>query len=110
MVGIQTFFFNSGIWNSAGCPFSPLAFVLADEMLNIKTGDCRDLKGIRNWSTVNNINFEAAVKIALYTDDIRLFLQNEQDVFHALSIIEDFSLISRLRINRTTSEAMWLGS
>ena len=57
------FFFNCGIWNSAGCPFSPLAFVLADEMLSIKTGDCRDLKGIRNWSNVNNINLEAAVKL-----------------------------------------------
>ena len=60
-------------------------------MLAIKIRDCKDIKEIRNWSTENNVNLEAAVKIALYADDITLFLQNEQDMFHVLSIIEDFS-------------------
>ena len=42
---------------------------------------------------MNNVNLEAAVKIALYADDITLFLQNEQDIFHVLPIIEDFARI-----------------
>ena len=105
----DSFIVDSGI--RQGCPFSPLAFVLAVEMLTTKIRDFKDITGIKYWSTVNNVNLEAAVKIALYVDDITLFLQNEQEIFHALSIIEFFFLrISVLRINDTKSEAMWLGS
>ena len=59
---------------------------------------------------MNNVNLEAAVKTALYADDITLFLQNDQDMFRALFIINDFPRISGLRIIETKSEAMWLGS
>ena len=62
---------DSGI--RQGCPFSPLAFVLAVEMLTTKIRDFKDITGIKYWSTVNNVNLEAAVKIALYVDDITLF-------------------------------------
>ena len=50
------------------------------------------------------------MKIAMYADDITLVLQNEQDMFHALSITANFSLISGLRINEMRSEATRLGS
>ena len=43
---------NSGI--HLGCPFPPLAFVLAIELLTIKIRDVQKLKGIRNWS-LNNV-------------------------------------------------------
>ena len=48
------FIVESGI--RQGCPFSLLAFVLAVEMLTINIRDCKDIKGIRNWNTVNNVN------------------------------------------------------
>ena len=67
-----------------GCPFSLLPLVLAVELLAIKIRDCRDIKGIRNWSAVNNINMESVVKIALYVDHITLFLQNENEMFLAV--------------------------
>ena len=43
-----------------GCPCSLPAFVLAVEMLFIKIRDCTDVKGRRNWSTVNNVRLAAA--------------------------------------------------
>ena len=106
MAGFQTCLQWTGI--RQGCPFSPLAFVLAVELLAINIRDCTDIKGLRHWDALNDAALEAT--ISLYADGITLFLENEQDMFYALSIIEDFSLISGLKINKNKSEAMWLGS
>ena len=66
------------ILNSAELPVFPASFfVLAVELLAIKIRDCKDIKKIRNWSAVNDINMESVVKIALYADQITLFLPNE---------------------------------
>ena len=86
-----------------GCPFSTLAFVLAVELLAIKIRDCKDIKGIKKVVYV-----EAVVEIALYAANITLFLQNENEMSNALSIVEGFSRISGLEINKTKSEAMFL--
>ena len=45
---------DSGI--RQGCPFPPLAFGLAIELLTIKIRDVQKLKGIRNWS-LNNVPY-----------------------------------------------------
>ena len=72
-VALRHFAAESGI--RQGCPFSPLAFVRIVELLAIKIRDCKDIKGIRNWSAVNDVNVEAVVKIALYANDTILFLK-----------------------------------
>ena len=79
---------ESGIQH--GCLFSWLAFVLAVELLAIKIKECKDIKGIKNWSAVNDVYMEAVVKIAMYADDIMLFSQNENET---LSNVEGFSQI-----------------
>ena len=71
-----------------GCPFSPLDFVLTVELLAIKIRECKNIKGVRNWSAVKDVNVEAVVKIVLYADDTTLFLQNEKEMSNALSIVE----------------------
>jgi hypothetical protein len=50
------------------------------------------------------------IKIALYADDITLFLRNKQDMVNVLKIFESFRSISGLQINYNKSECMWLGS
>jgi len=40
------------------CPYSQLAFVVAVELLAIKIRDCKTIKGIKNWSAVNNVYME----------------------------------------------------
>lgn len=90
-----------------GCPFSCLAFVLAIELLASKIRQCRRIKGISLW---NNVDIATVIKIALYADDITLFLKDEIDMYYALEIMNDFSSFSGLRIHKRKSEAMWLGS
>ena len=96
---------NSGI--RQGCPYSPMAFVLALEILAIKIRNDENIKGIKlpNISQQNNI-----LKILLYADDITLFLQERVDLKNALTLVTYFSKFSGLAMNRAKSEAMWTGS
>ena len=57
------FVVESGILQ--GCPFSPLAFVLVVQLLAIKIRDCKKIKGIKNWSAVNDVYMEVVVETAL---------------------------------------------
>ena len=99
-----------------GCPLSPLAFVLAVELLAIKIRQCENIKGLNYWKARNG-PLESIIKIALYADDLTLFLKDEHDMQkdehdmqQALEILAEFSTFSGLEINRMKSEAMWLGS
>ena len=92
-----------------GCPFSPLAFVLAVELLAIKIQQCENIKGLNYWKARNG-PLESIIKIALYADNLTLFLKDEHDMQQALEILAEFSTFSGLEINRMKSEAMWLGS
>ena len=85
-MALRHFAAESGI--RQGCPFSPLAFVHTVELLAIKIRECKDVKGVRNWSAVNDVNVEAVVKIALYAGDTTLFLQNEKEMSNVPSIVE----------------------
>ena len=92
-----------------GCPFSPLAFVLAVDLLAIKIRHCENIKGLNYWNARNGL-LESIITIAPYADDLTLFLKDEQDMQQALEILAEFSTVSSLEINRMKSEAMWLGS
>ena len=70
----------------------------------------QNIKGIRNWSLNNVPYIEDIIKIALYADDITLFLNDENGMHHALSVIHEFSIFSGLEVNKTKSHAMWPGS
>ena len=96
---------DSGI--RQGCPFPPLAFVLAIERLAIKIRDVQNIKEIRNWSLNNVPYIEDIIKIALYADDIALFLNDENDMRHAVNVIHEFSVFSGLKVNKTNAHAMW---
>ena len=95
---------SSGI--RQGCPFSPMAFILALELLAKKK--------IRADPSVKGIsiprNHKCFLKLLLYADDITLFLQDRDDLKNALSLVSYFSKFSWLAMNRNKTEAMWLGS
>lgn len=92
-----------------GCCFSPLAFVLALELLAIKIRNSPNIKGITLSKKIQPI-VETIVKILLYADDITLLLSDVNDMTNVLSIFSDFSKLTGLKINYKKSEAMWLGS
>mgnify|MGYP006382704335 FL=1 len=87
--GWMSEFFKAESGIRQGCPFSPLAFILAVEILAIKIKDVKDIKGIRT-------HVDEFVKITLYADDITLFLSDENEMHIALDIISQFSVFFRV--------------
>eukprot|EP00745_Piridium_sociabile_P036415 TRINITY_DN6533_c0_g2_i5.p1 TRINITY_DN6533_c0_g2~~TRINITY_DN6533_c0_g2_i5.p1 ORF type:complete len:740 (-),score=40.77 TRINITY_DN6533_c0_g2_i5:39-2090(-) len=90
-----------------GCCFSPLAFILAMEILAIKIRQNNQLKGLK---LKGKLNISTVLKILLYADDITLFMTDKNDVRIVLDIFAWFSRISGLEINMEKTEAMWIGS
>ena len=58
-----------------GCCFSPLAFILALELLAIKNRNNGALKGLK---LKGGMNRTIVLKILLYADDITLFMQDKK--------------------------------
>ena len=85
-----------------GCPFSPLAFIIGVELLAVRF---RQTEGIRGLE----LNAEKIIKVLLYADDITVFLRDEGDFNIIMQIINEFSNISNLYLNKEKSEAMGIG-
>lgn len=88
-----------------GCPFSPLAFILAVELLAIKIRNSR-IDGIElpGENECNN-----NLKIKQLADDTTLFLSNKADIVEGSRIIDDFSKFSGLHLNVGKTKLMKLG-
>ena len=104
----ESFSVESGV--RQGCPFSPMAFIIGLELLSIKIRQDIDISGIILPVPKMSVAHLTALKIALYADDMTLFLKNRQDLESALIILNSFSLFSNLEMNRNKTEAMWVGS
>ena len=46
----------------------------------------------------------------MYADDVTLLLRDKNDALVVFKILEKFAQVSGLAINRSKSQAMWLGS
>ena len=85
-----------------GCPISPLLFVVAVELLAIKTRQESSVKGIKIYE-----NF---TKIRQYADDTTFLLGGVEDLSKIMSILELFSKCSGLLINKSKSKIMIMGN
>ena len=94
---------NTGI--RQGCPFSPLAFILGVELLALKIKQCNEIIGI----PLSSGGSPQKAKIVQYADDTTLLLKDENDVNHALQIVELFSKFSGLKLNKKKTMGMWIG-
>ena len=93
-----------------GCPFSPLAFIIGLELLAIKIRSNEGIDGLILPIPHMCADIATALKIAMYADDITLFLKDTHDFENALIIIDQFSKISNLYINENKTEAMVIGN
>ncbi len=99
-------YFNIECGIRQGCPISPMCFVLACELLSCKIRQSDQIKGI-NLILGSDIK---EIKIQQYADDTTLFVSDELSLCNALDMVEEFSQISGLKINKAKTEAMWIGS
>ena len=87
-----------------GCCVSPYLFLMVAEILSIKLRNSEDIKGICICPVDKKLN-----KIIQYADDLSLFVKNETELESALKIIENFTLISGLELNRQKSIVLPIG-
>ena len=86
-----------------GDPISPYLFVLCVEILAIMIRENRDIEGI----TINNIEH----KLSQYADDTEFLLAGDKKSFEkCIDCLDRFNLVSGLRLNKTKTSAIWLGS
>ena len=101
--GWSSDFFKLGRGVRQGCPLSPYLFILCVEVLaDVIRKNC-DIKGI----TVNG----SEVIISQYADDTALILDgSRRSLTTSLKVLDLFSEISGLRLNRKKTEALWIGA
>ena len=84
-----------------GCPLSPYLFILSAEILSNK---------LRQTTEINGINlFGNEVKISQFADDTNLFCTDIISVENSLNKVNNFGVISGLKLNVKKTKAIWLG-
>ena len=90
-----------------GCPFSPLCFILILELLSARIRAEDNIKGL----TFEKFGYYTEpIKMLQYCDDTTLLLESEKDLITAIPMIEGFYKISGLKLNRSKSMAITIGS
>lgn len=94
----KRFSINRGV--RQGCPISPFLFILVTELLSLNIIYERNLEGISI--------FDREIKISQLADDTALFLKDKCQLSKAISIIEEFSCASGLKLNMSKCEIMMI--
>ena len=96
---------NKGVRQGDCC--APLLFLLVVEIMAIKIRSCDKITGL----SFARFNLETSpIKILQYCDDTSLFLKSNNELYEAIKIIEDFYKISGLRLNRSKSMGLGVGT
>jgi hypothetical protein len=84
-----------------GCPLSPYLFIMVVELLANKVRKSDSIKGIIIGNT--------EIKLVQMADDTTMFVEDPKSLENALEILAMFEQYAGLRLNKTKTEAMWLG-
>ena len=101
--GFRTNYFKVSRGVRQGCPLSPLLFVLAVEMLALKTRQDQLCRGIE---LPNGQNAE----ISQFADDTTLILEDTTSLRNAMNIVNSFGVLSGLQLNKKKTKALWIGA
>ena len=104
---IQNGFISDFFYLKRGCrqgdPVSPYIFILCAEILGKMLRNNENVKGI-------NINRKTFL-LSQYADDTQIFLDGtEKSLQETLSVLDNFYIISGLKINIEKTKAIWIGS
>jgi len=84
-----------------GCPVSPYLFILSAEILATKIRQDNSICGI--------FIFHKEIKISQFADDTSLICSTLILVQNALLILNEFGILSGLKLNESKTKALWLG-
>ena len=99
--GYATPFFELQRGVRQGCPLSGILFVIAVEIL---------ANSIRDDQSIMGINIKGKeYKLSQYADDTSCFVRDIDSVVKLFEKLEAFKSCSGLELNRSKTEAMWLG-
>ena len=111
--GFSSNFFTISRGIRQGCPISALLFLLVVEIMAIHIRTNNNIEGI-NISKTNimegNKNQDLSIKITQLADDTTLFLKDTGSLREVLNFMDYLTLSTGLKLNKSKSEAMWIGS
>ena len=85
-----------------GCPLSVMLFILAVEPLATHIRTSKSIKGLKNGNKES--------KVSLYADDATTLIHDDSSAVALFALLDRFSTLSGLRINKSKTEGLWLGS
>ena len=100
--GLSSEYFNLERGVRQGDLLSPYFFVVTIETLAIAIRQNKDIKGISIGSE--------ETKILQYADDTTAILADTSSATALFRLLDDFKIVSGLKINCSKTEAMWIGS
>ena len=99
--GFTTGYFPVSRGVRQGDPLAPLLFILSLEVV---------LTRLNNNDNIQAFEFSGKqIKYTAYADDITCFCRNIQSMKMVFKVFEEFSIISRLYLNKTKTEGIWVG-
>jgi hypothetical protein len=84
-----------------GCPLSAYLFIIVVELLAHNIRQNNNIKGIKIGDT--------EIKLVQMADDTTAFVQDKNSLENMLKILTQFEQYAGLKLNKTKTEAMWLG-
>jgi hypothetical protein len=99
--GFSSPFFNLERGVRQGCPLSAYLFITVVELLAHKIRTDNSIKGIKIGTT--------EIKLVQMADDTTTFVEDTNSLENMFKILKKFEDYAGLKLNKTKTEAMWLG-
>jgi exonuclease III len=99
--GYSSAFFKLERGVRQGCPLSAYLFIMVVELLANQIRKSENIRGIKIGNT--------EIKLVQMADDTTTFVEDVNSLENIFKLLETFRLYAGLKLNKSKTEAMWLG-